>query len=217
MSPADGRAGAGEGRVVFDEFVFDKPLDEELFSFEPPKGYKVESFGTAKFPDPPADEDLQKPVLTPNVGIGPVKFGMSLDEVKKLLGEPEKVIPVGDRGANVEYYSRGYGMFVSETLGVVTINALSQPFFAVRVREFAGRTDKGVRIGSTEDDVRRAYGEPSSVDDPQEPGRPKDLYYNDLNGWFSLWKGKVYSMTFSIPRERKLEILEKRKSGDKPQ
>jgi hypothetical protein len=146
------------------------------------------------------------------MGLGPVRFGMSLEEVKKLLGEPDKVIPVGEHGANVAYYSRGYGIFVSGTLGVTTISAHSQLGMAVKVRDFAGQTEKGIRIGSTEEAVRKAYGEPSRVDDPQGPGSPKVLYYDNLSGWFSLWQGKVHSLVFNIPRETKLEILKKRKA-----
>jgi outer membrane lipoprotein-sorting protein len=215
MGPANGKAAAG--RVVLNKFVFDKPLDEKLFAFEPPEGYAVQVIGTDTPQEPSADDALQKPVITPGVGIGPVTFGMSLDEVKRQLGEPDKLTPLGGTAAQLDYYaSRGYGMHVGDLFGVTTINAVSQPFMAVRVRAFAGKTDKGIGIGSTEAEIREVYGEPSHVDAPEGPGRPTVLYYENLNGSFSLWRGKVHAMTFNIPREKKLEIIERRKSLQEP-
>ncbi|HUG18377.1 MAG TPA: hypothetical protein VMM56_05330, partial [Planctomycetaceae bacterium] len=105
-------------QVVMDQFVFDAPLDQKLFSFDPPEGYKVQSYGTAKLSPPNEDDEIQKPVLTPNVGLGPVKFGMLADEVKKLLGEPDEENPIGNNGVTLEYHSRGYGLNVVNVLGV---------------------------------------------------------------------------------------------------
>lgn len=200
--------------VVMDQFKFDEPLDQALFSFDPPEGYAVQSFGAEKLLPPIEDKTLQQPVLTPKVGLGPVKFGMSREEVEKLLGKPEKVIPMGMNGASIEYYSRGYGMHVSDILGVSTISATSQTFTAIQVRTFAGQTDKGIKIGATEQAVREAYGDPSSVEDRTKEGGPRTLYYDGLNGWFSLWQGKVESMFFHIPRETKLKLLEQRKQDN---
>lgn len=198
--------------TVMDQFVFDGPLDPELFSFEAPEGYTVQSFGTEKLLPPEKDESVQKPVLTPGVGLGPVKFGMPRDEVEKLLGKAEKVVPVGGNSVSLEYYSRGYGMIVSDVLGVSMITVKSEQAFAiVRVRNFAGMTDKGVKIGATEEEVRKAHGEPSRVEDRAQEGGPRTMYYDDLNGWFSLWRGKVESMFFMIPREMKLKILKQQK------
>jgi outer membrane lipoprotein-sorting protein len=201
--------------TVMDQFVFDEPLDPELFSFDAPEGFTVESYGTGKLLPPEEDESIQKPVLTPKIGLGPVKFGMKRKEVEKLLGQPEKVVPAGGNSVSLEYYSRGYGMVVSEVLGVSMITVKSQQAFTVvRVRDFAGMTDKGVKIGATEEDVRKAHGEPSRVEDRTKEGGPRTMYYDDLNGWFSLWQGKVESMFFMIPRETKLKIIEERKKDE---
>lgn len=204
-------------QVVRDQFVFDAPLDPKLFSFDPPEGYQVQSYGTAKLSPPHEDDEIQKPVLTPNVGLGPVKFGMLADEVKKLLGEPDKENPIGENGVGLDYNSRGYGIQVSNVLGVWLISASSGTFSITQIREFAGQTDKGLGLGASEEDVRKAYGEPSSVEDDTDQGGYKTLYYNDLNGWFSFWRGKLDSMTFNIPRETKLKMFELRKPDPQPE
>lgn len=201
--------------TVMDQFVFNEPLDPELFSFDAPEGFTVESYGAEKLLPPEEDESIQQPVLTPKIGLGPVRFGMKRDEVEKLLGKPEKVVPAGGNSVSLEYYSRGYGMVVSDVLGVSMITVKSQQSFTVvRVRGFAGMTDKGVKIGATEEAVRKAHGEPSRVEDRAKEGGPRTMYYDELNGWFSLWQGKVESMFFMIPRETKLKIIEQRKKEE---
>lgn len=200
--------------VVMDRFQFDQPLKKELFTFDPPEGYIVQSFGAEKLLPPKKDKSLQQPMLKPKVGIGPVKFGMLQDEVVKLFGKPEKVIPLGKNGASLEYYSRGVGMNVSDVLGVTTISAKSQTFTAIQVRTYAGKTDKGIVIGSTEQTIRDAYGKPSNIEDRTKEGGPRTLYYDQLDGWFSLWQGKVESMFFYIPRETKAKLMKQRKNNN---
>ena len=46
------------GDVSYDEFVFDKGLDLKLFSFDPPAGYKLQTFGIAGLPSAPNDPQL---------------------------------------------------------------------------------------------------------------------------------------------------------------
>ncbi len=86
ISSAGGNPAPGP-MIVMDEIVFDRQLDESLFDTTPPAGYTVDSSELAKFEGQP----LPPLVLTPKVGIGDVRFGMSKEEVIQILGPPELI------------------------------------------------------------------------------------------------------------------------------
>ena len=71
-------------REVMTDFVFDGSHDDSLFRIVPPKGYAVTRRARGE-PNPPDPTTL---IVSPETGIGPVKFGMSIDEVVRALGEP---------------------------------------------------------------------------------------------------------------------------------
>ena len=75
--------------IISSNFKYDLAIEDSLFALTPPKGYVVTSVGT-----PPQQRSdawpAEKLVLTVGEGIGPAKFGMSKEEVLKLLGEPEE-------------------------------------------------------------------------------------------------------------------------------
>ena len=135
-------------RLTLDEFVFDQELDPKLFSFDVPDGYKVRKEGTAAFPDAPKDANLRDLVVTPRVGIGPVKFGTKREEIIKLLGEPDGSKEMG-KTVQMSYASRGFFLTVGKELGVVSIFCASQKVMPVRARDFAGKTDKGIALGAS--------------------------------------------------------------------
>ncbi|MEN6450782.1 MAG: hypothetical protein ABFC96_09840, partial [Thermoguttaceae bacterium] len=145
--------------MVMYDFVFDKPLDRSLFSLTPPAGYKVTTVGKpATWQEKPlAAKELLSPVVIPGVGMGPVKFGMSRDEVVKLLGKPDDE----ERGS-LAYPSRGYTLSVSPVRerGLVAISFISQQECSFKVRDFAGKTKEGIGIGSSLKDIEKAFGKP---------------------------------------------------------
>jgi hypothetical protein len=189
--------------MVLHEFVFDKELDSKLFSFDTKllEGYKIETKGIANFPAAPTDPQQKDLVVTPLVGIGPVKFGMSREEVERLLGKPDGVQEVGNRGAvNLNYGSRGFFLFVSKTLGVITISCVAQKSMAFRVRDFTGKTDKGIALGVAKADIIRAYGEPNRNE--TQKGSTY-LSYGKLQADFTLFDDKLVEMMFQRPRPAK--------------
>lgn len=75
-------------------FTFNRPLDASLFRLLPPEGYTLLHEGLDvpyldQLPLPPRDEKLASPVIAPGVGIGPAKFGMSVEQVIEVLGQPD--------------------------------------------------------------------------------------------------------------------------------
>lgn len=185
--------------VVQRGFRFDVELDEARFRLEPPEGYRVERFGTRKLQDVDPDEEA-KLVVELGVGIGTVRFGDDKETIVKALGEPDRATPFG-QSESLDYHSRGFGLLVGGERGLMMITCQSQKGVAVRIRDFAGRTKHGVRIGSTEDEVREAYGEPSSVTDDTAEGGLRTLYFDDRAAWFALWGGKVNSFVVRAPRK----------------
>jgi outer membrane lipoprotein-sorting protein len=187
-----------EAQVVIDEFAYDKELDSKLFSLEPPAGYTLKTIGTTSFPDAPTDPKLNVLVATPRVGLGPVRFGMSRAEVEKLLGPPDSVDKVGNKGyVNMNYGSRGYFIGVSKTLGVLIISCVAQEVMATRVRDFTGKTDKGIVLGSSTADIIRAYGQPEQRETNQGSTY---LTYRQLHVSFTLFSDRLVQLMLMRPR-----------------
>lgn len=185
-------------RLIIDRFVFDKEIDPKLFSLEPPPGFTLREEGTDHLPAPPTDPALRNPIVTPLVGIGPVRFGMSRDEVEKLLGKADSVKEVGQNGyVDMNYGSRGYFLGVSKSLGVVLISCVAQEVMAIRVRSFTGKTDKGISLGASLADTIKTLGAPDSRETNQGSTY---LSYDKLKTNLTFFGDKLVQMQFSRPR-----------------
>jgi hypothetical protein len=77
-------------------FTFNRPLDAALFQFKSPEGYTATTEPADppyldRFPPPPKDAQLASPIIEPKVGLGPARFGMTLEQVIAGLGRPDDV------------------------------------------------------------------------------------------------------------------------------
>jgi hypothetical protein len=185
--------------VMIDQFAFDQPIDPKLFSLEPPAGDRLETQGTDSFPNVPIDPRLKDLVVTPLVGIGPVKFGMLREEVERLLGKPDGA-PITPNQLN--YASRGLFIFVSENkkFGMFSFACVAQKGQLHRVRDFSGKTDKGIALGASASDIIRSYGAPDAKDVDEGS---TSLSYSKLQAIFQLVDGKLVQMIFNRPRPAK--------------
>jgi len=176
--------------VVMSDFVFDQPLDPSLFSLDPPEGYAITTMGEPATwqQNPPAAKDRLAPEVIPGVGLGPVKFGMSKEEVLKLLGKPD----AEDKGG-FQYPSRGYTCMIGPPKrGLVAISFFSQQECAFKVRDFAGKTKQGIGIGSSLKDLEKAFGKPTAVEHTNVPGATGTyVRYSKLGLDFTLFYDKV--------------------------
>jgi outer membrane lipoprotein-sorting protein len=196
---------------VYSDIVFDVPLDAALFAMSPPDGYRIESFGVAKLQPEIAPNDARQLVITPGVGIGPVRFGMKTTDVIQLLGPPDKTLNPAKGMDVLEYYSQGFSITARDARGVVMITCFTGRFLAVKVCDFAGRTDKGVRMGVSRAAIEKAYGPPSSVRVTDVFGKPAanagqktgqvDLSYETPRISFSLHDDSLESITILAPRQ----------------
>jgi hypothetical protein len=117
----------------------------------------------------------------------------------------------------LSYYSRGFELWIlpedRPRHGLYAAACLGQHGFAVKSREFQGKTDKGIGLGANRSDIIKAYGAP----DVERASRLKDasrketanaealtgqteMVYSKLRLSFALWSGKVYQMRIEAPR-----------------
>jgi hypothetical protein len=188
-----------QGRIVktvLEQFAYGNELDPKLFAIEIVGGYDVHVEGnvgplTAETEDP-RFKDL---VVTPLVGIGPVKYGMSSTEVEQLFGTPDK-IDDGPKGSSILSYvaSHGFSIQVNKESRVSAISCVAR--MVTRAHHFTGRTDKGIALGATKADILKAHGEPST-----EETRANTTYiaYDDLQMHFTLISGSLIQI-WSQPR-----------------
>ncbi len=139
--------------------------------------------------------NLDNLTVTPGVGIGPVKFGMSRDEVIRLLGKPEF-----DMTGSISYPSKGFDLFVGETHGVRMISCCTKQIYlsspmVKNAADFKGSTDKGIKIGSTERQIIAAYGNPTRRSKGVRGGT--SLRYKKLGANFELQNGKLVQIMLS--------------------
>jgi hypothetical protein len=146
-----------------------------------------------------ADEEasVDELIIEPLVGIGPVKFGMSKEEVIKYFGPPDKVLA---DGAKLNYVSsRGLSFTVNSELGLQEIGCWSEGMLPSRVTTFADKTKEGIGIGASEDEIIAAYGQPDRISTSSN-GVIQNLHYDKISARFSLKEGKLMSMTLEAPK-----------------
>lgn len=215
-----GLPGGGQPyREVWTDFVFDAPLDPSLFALTPPPGYSVQRLSLPKGP-PPDDRAL---VISPETGIGPVRFGMTQEEIIKLLGKPDQIgtsestMPAQTKTGRyskpqtyvstvMNYDLRGFTLDLSSNYriggkkypgyGLLGIRVSNQVDRLPTTRDFQGKTKEGIRLGATPNAVLRVYGKP---DQPIEQGSFSSLSY-EKRGWtFEFRHGKLAAINVKSP------------------
>lgn len=156
----DGR----ELAFLIDKIEFDVALDDKLFDMTIPPGLQIAGLSADQLKPKPGEEEAAKLTLVPREGVGEVKFGMSREQIVAILGEPEFTL----HNSYLCYPSKGLQLVLVGREPDKLEQIIANPFDAANLtrNDFPGRTDKGIRIGSTKQEVRDAYGEPT----PPPPG-----------------------------------------------
>ncbi len=143
--------------------------------------------GCSKSSEQPASGVAAAPlVIVPDMSVGGVRAGMTMQQVVAALGEPQR------RTANaLEYTHLGLAVMPGPDGSAATVmcgdvTGISGPF----VKVFTGRTKEGIGMYSTREDVVKAYGEPAQGQ--KMPGALESLQYPDLGMTFTLEAGKVH-------------------------
>jgi hypothetical protein len=123
-------------------------------------------------------------IVIPGVGVGPIKFGMTMDEVKKALGEPDRT-----PGKALQYLS--LGLAVLGTSGSASVGAImmGDTGGGQLVDAFKGATKAGIRMKSTRQEVVAAYGQPETARDVG--GGLEELSYDSGRTKYSLKEGRL--------------------------
>lgn len=139
---------------VIRNFVYNLPVDDSLFSVGVPVDYQADVQMATRTTSKP-----QTFQIVPGVGVGPLTFGITESKVVEILGEPRSKKP-GALGQLLDYGAEGLRLEVSGEDGLRAIYCVSQASYGSSVRTFSAKTDKGIGIGASTEQVRAAYGEP---------------------------------------------------------
>jgi hypothetical protein len=129
-------------------------------------------------------------VIEPGVSFGSISNGWNMQQVINSLGEPDER---NDR--ELKYFNLGF--FVEMKNNVVhTINcvAAAAPGSSYK-KSFAGHTKEGIGIGSTREDIVKAYGEPTTIESSTKTPDIEVLRYKPLGLFFMLRDGKVRNLS----------------------
>jgi len=149
----------------------------------------------SKTPTPPEAEDDRLQVV-PLVGLGPITFGMSKDQIIGLLGEPDK-IEAG--GMMLQYFKTiGVVMLIDPVKGLRAIDILSKQFPQAppELITFPGKTKEGIAMGANREQIVAAYGEPDST---SVRGVFEILHYDKLATQFLLVENELVNIKIRAP------------------
>ncbi len=208
---------------TFEDIVFDEPLNDELFSLVPPAGYTVTESGKPRASL--AEVFREKLMIVPKVGIGPLQFGMSEDEVLELLGKPDEVItrvpqvPITDEVSDIDGVKRPHGaelvvltqlkFFTYTGLGISLTFETSQGLGGITCRSqipitsevsFPGQTTENISLGSTSDELITAYGEPDGILHPDGSTKPPRKDH-------ATWQYEKLGYVFSLDEDGKVSSI----------
>lgn len=210
-----GRPGGSSFREVITDFVFDAQFNASLFNLDIPPGYAIERC------EEPLDRkplDTRTLIVSPATGVGPVPFGASKNDVIAFFGAPDWIeiqgrsakmsASPGDAPASahaqivherLHYNSLGFEINISSENGMREFRCLPRSSIA---REFLGKTDTSIRLGSSIDDVIKAYGMPEVRSHFRE-----DVLRYLHKGWsFVFGNGKLASYSAVKPMSDEIEI-----------
>jgi len=195
------------------EFVFDEALDPELFSMKVPAGYTTTDIERKEAVD---DSGLE---LVSGENFGAAKFGMTVDQVIQIVGEPDQTSDFEDvvfispdvadnpleilKVSRLNYASRGFEIGVEKEQGLIEVHCFGM---LTGSRIFQGQISGGIKMGDSVEAVQKTMGDPSRKPMLEKGESPGDLVYDLPNG----------SMLRFVFEESKLALVVSRKKDDLP-
>jgi hypothetical protein len=130
-------------------------------------------------------------VVEPLVGIDKVRFGMTVEEMKQVLGEPQR-----SRVPLHEYRDFGFAIFAINNAVTMIACGSRRSSDSPLIKNCKVRTSKGIGMGSGKEDVISSYGQPSSTQQLPGVSNAVSLKYDQLGSEFLLMDDKVVYMMF---------------------
>ncbi|MCA9123337.1 MAG: hypothetical protein H6822_08305 [Planctomycetaceae bacterium] len=170
--------------VLVDDIHFDVPVLDEMFDLAVPDGYQLVGLARNELKPPLSEDEAARLTIIPGVGVGDIRFGMSRDEIAAILGEPEFV----QHGTYLCYPSKGLQFIIAVgKLQTIIANPGDAP--SLVQRDFPGKTDSGIGIGSTVAQLTAAY---PNLQQKKYKGIPVvDMVDEKLGLFFGTVDGKV--------------------------
>ena len=134
-------------------------------------------------------EDL---LILPRIGVGKIKFGMTVQQMKDELGEPD----IAATGISYMYKSLGMELVAKDNESISAIlcgnsSNKQEPMFKAMEKAFKLKTTEGIGIGSTEAQIIKAFGQPTKHTEDDK------LLYKDIRVSFTLDEGRVIGIWIS--------------------
>jgi hypothetical protein len=128
-------------------------------------------------------------LIQPGVSFGPVRSGLTMQQVIDAFGEPDE-----RNEGELKYFNLGFSVVMkSNVVHIISCVDMDRP--DSRFKKFAGCTPDGIGIGSAKEDIVRAYGEPTAVESNPKTPDIEVLRYKPLGLFFMLRDGKVLNMS----------------------
>ncbi|MBW8017798.1 MAG: hypothetical protein FVQ82_16620 [Planctomycetes bacterium] len=101
-------------------------------------------------------------LIRPGIGVGKIKFGMTVKQMKDILGKPD----VAATGVSYIYSSLGIEIVARDEVVVSDIycgnpHGKTEPLVKAMEKACKFKTAEGLGIGSTESEIVEVFGEPS--------------------------------------------------------
>jgi hypothetical protein len=144
-------------------------------------------------------------LLRPGIGVGKVRLGMTVAQVRSALGGPGRLVRRHRDRLGIEYVEYAWGANVHWAVGFYGQAARARVVLVETTRR--ERTRSGVGIGSTERALRRVLGTRcKGPPKPQLPGATENPGY-PLQRWCSLGGSRGRTMTeFSLVAECSIPV-----------
>jgi hypothetical protein len=145
----------------------------------------------------PAEKDLNPFIFELGVGMGRLKLGADEANITEFLGSPNMMLGEG------MYQYDGFWIWAKERKVYAFHCGDGNKSDSQHVEKCIVRTREGISMGSTEQDVINAYGQPDSKHDFKLLKGAVRWFYRDKGTVFGLHGGKVHFMLFQQPIQKK--------------
>ena len=136
--------------------------------------------------------------IVPLVGVGPITFGMTKEQVIELWGQPDQM----QAGGIAMYYLSGHviSLLLEYKGGVREIQCWSDNYPMqpqdMTVKTCAEKTQKGIGLGASRKEIIAAYGQTTST---ASRGPVETLRYGELKTSFDLADNKLVGIRMQAP------------------
>jgi outer membrane lipoprotein-sorting protein len=219
MEVASGLNDSQPYRHVATDFIFNSAVDLSLLSTTPPAEYQLTESSRPSGRKVFDESDL---IVSSEHGIGGVALGSSKEAILAKLGQPDSIRETIVPGREIQgpdnkktkladtvlvemqYPSDGFDLTIGPD-GLKNIHCYGKQVRGAMARDFVGKTDIGIKLGATRDEVIAKYGQPEVR--PHKSN--SDFRYFHKGYRFVFTNEKLTSIMISPPMSKDIIIKDK--------